>query len=330
MFEFMPDGSLHSMLYHRFIKKLGPPSDDFIRRTIHQVLQALEHLHNKGWMHRDVKPGKEHEVVAKSVEPKNQSRNHLIFVFPVSQDNLLLKGDLCKLADFSLARPCSRFHESDGGGGPMTQSVATLWYRAPEIVLLAHDYSSPVDIFGLGCVAAEMFRLKPLFPSRNDADMLCRLLKMLGNPIASGWNQGQVLLEKRGPYLEIDTRDFAKADFRTNLSEWLGSGSVKRNPGPLLDLLIGMLYMHPTKRFTASQALQNPFFYHNSINNTGRSSIMVPTGQDDLDLESSVVTTSPRVEEEVIGHCTSHLERTLSITNAPFQHPQKLVLKRCK
>jgi serine/threonine protein kinase len=211
----------------------------------------------------------------------------------------------------------------------MTQSVATLWYRSPEIVLLAHDYSSPADIFGLGCVAAEMFRLKPLFPSRNDADMLWRLLKMLGNPIASGWKQGQTLLEKRGSYLEIDPNDFSNEDFRRNLTEWLGSGAVKRNPGPLLHLLIGMMSMNPSSRLTASQALQNPYFHQSPSQKAWKSPSAIPTGHHDLDIAScSVVTTSPHVEEGS-GH-TSPLGCDHSINNSSRQYPQKLVLKRCK
>lgn len=260
-----------------------------------------------------------------------QVKDLTLYLFSSFSDNLLLKGDTCKLADFSLARPCSHFPEDVSGGGPMTQSVATLWYRAPEIVLFAPDYSSPADIFGLGCVAAEMFRLKPLFPARNDADMLWRLLKMLGHPSASGWNQGEKLFEKRGRYLEIDTKEFSNEDFRTNLAEWLGSGSVKRDPGPLLDLLIGMMYMDPSKRLTASQALQNPYFRGSPAEKVWKSSPTVTTGLDDLDPSTigSVVTTSPQMEK-VHGHRTSYNEQNLPPVDAPCQHPQNFVLRRCK
>jgi serine/threonine protein kinase len=46
---------------------------------------------------------------------------------------------------------------------PFTDYVATRWYRAPELLLKFSSYSTPVDIFALGCVVAEMFLLKPLF-----------------------------------------------------------------------------------------------------------------------------------------------------------------------
>jgi serine/threonine protein kinase len=42
--------------------------------------------------------------------------------------------------------------------------VVTLWYRAPEILLGSKTYSTPVDIWSVGCIFAEMLNQKPLFP----------------------------------------------------------------------------------------------------------------------------------------------------------------------
>jgi serine/threonine protein kinase len=42
--------------------------------------------------------------------------------------------------------------------------VVTLWYRAPEILLGAKHYSTPVDIWSIGCIFAEMINQRPLFP----------------------------------------------------------------------------------------------------------------------------------------------------------------------
>lgn len=44
------------------------------------------------------------------------------------------------------------------------RQVVTLWYRAPEILLGAKHYSTPVDVWSLGCIFAEMINMKPLFP----------------------------------------------------------------------------------------------------------------------------------------------------------------------
>ena len=45
----------------------------------------------------------------------------------------------------------------------LTPKVATLWYRAPEILLQVGDYSWQSDIWALGCIFAELITGKPLF-----------------------------------------------------------------------------------------------------------------------------------------------------------------------
>lgn len=60
--------------------------------------------------------------------------------------------------------------------------VVTLWYRAPEILLGAKMYSTPVDVWSIGCIFAEMVNQKPLFQgdsvsaggnADSDADKQC-------------------------------------------------------------------------------------------------------------------------------------------------------------
>ena len=46
----------------------------------------------------------------------------------------------------------------------MHAQVVTLWYRAPEILLGAKHYSTPVDVWSIGCIFAEMINQRPLFP----------------------------------------------------------------------------------------------------------------------------------------------------------------------
>ncbi|KAL3929948.1 MAG: hypothetical protein SGARI_004618 [Bacillariaceae sp.] len=100
----------------------------------------------------------------------------------VKPENIMLHGNTVKLGDFSLAR---RVQESGGGrlpnvndpiyanaSGKMTTYVATRWYRAPELLRADEYYSTPVDIFALGCVAAELHLLTPLFQGKDDADQL--------------------------------------------------------------------------------------------------------------------------------------------------------------
>ena len=92
-------------------------------------------MHAQGYMHRDIKP-----------------------------DNMLIAGEDCKLADFGLCREISNF------GGPLTEYVSTRWYRSPEILLKVPNYGPPSDIFAVGCVMAELFLMRPLFPGANEID----------------------------------------------------------------------------------------------------------------------------------------------------------------
>ena len=41
----------------------------------------------------------------------------------------------------------------------MSGHITTRWYRAPEIILLEKDYSQAIDMWGVGCIAAELFKL---------------------------------------------------------------------------------------------------------------------------------------------------------------------------
>ena len=73
--------------------------------------------------------------------------------------NLLLnkKCDL-KICDLGLARGYTEEQEEK------TEYVVTRWYRAPEVILNASEYSKAVDIWSVGCIMAELLGRTPLFP----------------------------------------------------------------------------------------------------------------------------------------------------------------------
>jgi len=81
-----------------------------------------------------------------------------------------------KVADFGLAKKASFMQRRK------SNTIVSLWYRAPEIILGSEDYLLGVDIWSLGCIFAEFFTLKPVFQSKNESEALDRAFKILGYP----------------------------------------------------------------------------------------------------------------------------------------------------
>lgn len=58
----------------------------------------------------------------------------------------------------------------------------TRWYRAPEVILNASEYTKAVDIWSVGCILAELFGRQPLFPGEDFLDQVQRIISVLGTP----------------------------------------------------------------------------------------------------------------------------------------------------
>lgn len=68
---------------------------------------------------------------------------------------LITKNGVLKLADFGLSRAFSA--NKSGQANRYTNRVVTLWYRPPELLLGDRNYGPPVDLWGAGCIMAEMW-----------------------------------------------------------------------------------------------------------------------------------------------------------------------------
>ncbi|MCP9263469.1 Serine/threonine-protein kinase MAK [Dirofilaria immitis] len=102
-------------------------------------------------------------------------------------ENIMCNGtELVKIADFGLAREIR-------SRPPFTDYVSTRWYRAPEILLRSTSYNSPIDIWALGCIMAELYMLRPLFPGTSELDQLFKIITILGTPNKEDWPEGYQL-----------------------------------------------------------------------------------------------------------------------------------------
>ena len=75
--------------------------------------------------------------------------------------NILLNSNCSlKICDFGLVRSLASSEEEHP---ILSEEVATRWYRAPELLLGSRSYGFPVDLWSLGCIAAELLTGRPLF-----------------------------------------------------------------------------------------------------------------------------------------------------------------------
>ncbi|XP_022913440.1 cyclin-dependent kinase 5 homolog isoform X3 [Onthophagus taurus] len=125
-----------------------------VKLFLFQLLRGLAYCHKRRVLHRDVKP-----------------------------QNLLISemGEL-KLADFGLARAKSVPSHT------YSHEVVTLWYRPPDVLLGSTEYSTSLDMWGVGCIFVEMIIGTAIFPGLRDTyDQLDKIFKVLGTPTEEDW-----------------------------------------------------------------------------------------------------------------------------------------------
>ncbi|KAA8545008.1 hypothetical protein F0562_019775 [Nyssa sinensis] len=148
-----------------------------VKCYMHQLLSGLEHCHNHGVLHRDIKGS-----------------------------NLLLdNGGILRIADFGLATIFYPKH-------PMTSRVVTLWYRPPELLLGATDYGVGIDLWSAGCILAELLAGKPIMPGRTEVEQLHKIYKLCGSPSDEYWKRSKLpnatLFKPREPYMRRISETF--------------------------------------------------------------------------------------------------------------------------
>jgi len=243
--EYM-EGNLYQLMKARDHKCLDNAS---VKSILFQIMQGLEHIHAHNFFHRDIKP--ENILVSTSghSDSSNSFRRYSALVTPPSTPPTYS----VKIADFGLARET---HSKL----PYTTYVSTRWYRAPEVLLRAGEYSAPVDIWAVGAMAVEVATLKPLFPGGNEVDQVWRVCEIMGSPgnwynkagarVGGGeWREGTRLAGKLG----FSFPKMAPHSMDTILQspQW---------PASLSHFVTWCLMWDPKNRPTSSQALAHEYF----------------------------------------------------------------------
>ncbi|KAL0214636.1 hypothetical protein P9112_006820 [Eukaryota sp. TZLM1-RC] len=191
-----------------------------LRLFVYQILKALAFVHQNGVLHRDIKP-----------------------------ENLLVtKDDTVLLCDFGFARKHNA-SEAVVEDVPLTQYVATRWYRSSSL-LLGIPYTSAVDIWATGCVMAELATGEPLFPGDSDVDQLNLIVSSIG-PLPSNVNDHF----QRNPRF----RSLFNRGKPPNRDEFFRRFQSVLSPSGV-DLLTKMLDLDENNIISAADALKHPFF----------------------------------------------------------------------
>ncbi|XP_041645994.1 serine/threonine-protein kinase ICK-like [Cheilinus undulatus] len=208
IFEYMKEN-----LYQLMKDRTGLFPESAVRNIMFQILQGLAFIHKHGFFHRDMKP-----------------------------ENLLCMGpELVKIADFGLAREIR-------SRPPYTDYVSTRWYRAPEVLLRSTSYSSPIDQWAVGCIMAELYTLRPLFPGSSEVDTIFKICQVLGTPKKNDWPEGYQLA--------------SAMNFRwpqcvpSNLKTLIPNASPEA-----IHLMTDLLQWDPKRRPASAQALRYSYFH---------------------------------------------------------------------
>lgn len=144
--EFVPETIYKACRHYAKLKQ--PMPSLLIKLYMYQMFRSLAYIHSTGICHRDIKP-----------------------------QNLLLNPvtGVLKLCDFGSAKVLVP-------GEPNVSYICSRYYRAPELIFGATNYTSSIDIWSAGCVMAELMLGQPLFPGETGVDQLVEIIKILGTP----------------------------------------------------------------------------------------------------------------------------------------------------
>uniref|UniRef100_A0A3Q2XHI5 Glycogen synthase kinase-3 beta n=1 Tax=Hippocampus comes TaxID=109280 RepID=A0A3Q2XHI5_HIPCM len=179
---------------------------------MYQLFRSLAYIHSFGICHRDIKP-----------------------------QNLLLDPEtaVLKLCDFGSAKQLVR-------GEPNVSYICSRYYRAPELIFGATDYTSSIDVWSAGCVLAELLLGQPIFPGDSGVDQLVEIIKVLGTPTR------EQIREMNPNYTEFKFPQI-KAHPWTKVFR-------PRTPPEAIALCSRLLEYTPTARLTPLEACAHSFF----------------------------------------------------------------------
>lgn len=185
----------------------------YVKLYAYQICRSLAYIHGAiGACHRDIKP-----------------------------QNLLVNPQThqLKLCDFGSAKVLVK-------GEPNISYICSRYYRAPELIFGATEYTTAIDIWSTGCVMAELLLGQPLFPGESGVDQLVEIIKILGTPTREE--------------IKCMNPNYTEFKFPQIKAHPWHKVFNKRVPAEAVDLIARLLQYSPHLRCNALEACTHPFF----------------------------------------------------------------------
>mmetsp|Transcript_114386 Transcript_114386/g.356227 ORF Transcript_114386/g.356227 Transcript_114386/m.356227 type:complete len:378 (-) Transcript_114386:59-1192(-) len=203
---------LHKVIYSKQVL-----NDEHHQYFSYQILRGLLYLHSANVVHRDLKPS-----------------------------NILVNKNCdLKICDFGLARGFAGDEEDP----TLTDYVVTRWYRAPEVVLLASEYTKSIDVWSVGCILCELIGRRPIFTGKDHLDQIKKIFQIIGTPTEEDLNW----LPPKSP-----ARTFIRKAAVSTKQPWKTVYPSATTPG--IHAIERMLTFHPLKRATVAETLTFPYY----------------------------------------------------------------------
>ncbi|VAH10360.1 shaggy-related protein kinase kappa isoform X3 [Triticum aestivum] len=185
----------------------------YVKLYTYQICRALAYIHNcVGICHRDIKPQN-------------------VLVNPHTHQ--------LKICDFGSAKVLVK-------GEPNISYICSRYYRAPELIFGATEYTTAIDLWSTGCVMAELLLGQPLFPGESGVDQLVEIIKVLGTPTREE--------------IKCMNPNYTEFKFPQIKAHPWHKVFQKKLPPEAMDLVSRFLQYSPDLRCTAMEACMHPFF----------------------------------------------------------------------
>ncbi|XP_018012953.1 glycogen synthase kinase-3 beta isoform X3 [Hyalella azteca] len=230
--EYVPETIYKVARHHSKQKQTIPIS--YIKLYMYQLFRSLAYIHALGVCHRDIKP-----------------------------QNLLLDPEtgVLKLCDFGSAKHLVR-------GEPNVSYICSRYYRAPELIFGATDYTTNIDVWSAGCVLAELLLGQPIFPGDSGVDQLVEIIKVLGTPTR------EQIREMNPNYTEFKFPQIKSHPWQKNMMATTAETPPcilekkpqrlrvfrQRTPEDAINLVSRLLEYTPSARISPLQACTHRFF----------------------------------------------------------------------